>query len=300
MHLQFWSSPTFPNPVLMRGWGDMGLSGLGQFIAGYDDPVTRRGWGGMWGLSAAQQQTGTTIASEAGAGAAATGALLATLAGQQIALLPAYFSLAGPIGAAVGAAVAIGVALAKIFSGCGQTCVAATAIANQIEPYLAQNVTNYIHTPVRFKSFQAAALNNFDFAWNALVKACSDPNLGDAGQRCITDRQRGSCKFKTSPGAGCPADQSNCWTQDASGHCTFNPGGPNGSGNACWDWFLGYRDPIANDPCVTPDPTAADAAGGMTAQQIAGAGPSVTLPGGTSLPMLALVGGGLILFGLMQ
>ena len=35
--------------------------------------------------------------------------------------------------------------------------------------------------------------------------------------------------------------------------------GASGSGTACWDWFIGYHDPIANDPTVVPDPTSTTA-----------------------------------------
>lgn len=35
--------------------------------------------------------------------------------------------------------------------------------------------------------------------------------------------------------------------------------GPN-SGTNCWNWFIGYYDPIANDPTVVPDPVPGAAA----------------------------------------
>ena len=162
-------------------------------------------------------------------GAATTGSLIAALAGAG--------PLAGPIGAAVGAVAGI---LVQVFKGCGQTCVQATSIANQVEPVLAQNLAAYIAEPVHYASLQAAALNNFDTAWAALVQNCSNPALAAAGQNCIGDRQRGSCAYKTSPGG---------WSGK-----TYMPPGANGSGSACWNWFVGYRDPIANDPNVVPDP----------------------------------------------
>lgn len=62
-----------------------------------------------------------------------------------------------------------------------------------------------------------------------------------------------------------------------------------------WDWFARYRDPIENDPNVTADPTFTDnlLPSGLT--DIFSFGGS----GGTS-PILLLLGGGLVIFGLMQ
>lgn len=305
MHLQVYDAPFLPLPAQLRGWG--GLQGFPQPTLGrglgqswdnvfdryWDDPVARHGWGGLWGLGQCPGATGMTsssIASMAASGAATTGTILTTLA--HMAIISSAFGPAAIVGAAVAGLTAVGIAIAKIFSGCGCTCVEATSIANQVAPYLQQNVDHYVNSPVRYKSMQTAALNNFDTAWSALVQACSNPALASAGARCISDRQRGSCAYKTSPGSGCPSDQSNCWTQDASGKCTFNRGGPNGSGNACWDWFSGFRDPISNDPCVQPDPTSADVASGATASQISSA--STSTSGSNMLPIL-LIGGAVLL-----
>lgn len=181
--------------------------------------------------------TGSTIASVAAAGAATTGSMLALFAGM---------SAAGPIGAGVAALIGIGVAVANLFQGCGQTCVEASNIANQLGDQLTQNLNAYLAIPApRYASMQAAALNNFDTGWNALVSACSDPTLGSAGKACISDRQQGACTWKASPGG---------WSQDANGNWNYTGYGPAGSGNACWNYFVGMRDPIANDPTVIPDP----------------------------------------------
>ena len=138
-------------------------------------------------------------------------------------------------------------------------------------------------------SLQAAALNNFDTVWNALKTACSDPSLGAAGQRCISDRQQGSCAYKVSPGG---------WQN---GVYVYN--GPNGSGSSCWNWFVGYRDPIANDPTVVPDPTPTSpsassnvAAGGNPISAVLGSGfnfSSLILPA-------AVIGGGLLVAALVD
>ena len=140
---------------------------------------------------------------------------------------------------------------------------------------------------------QAAALNNFDTVWAALEQACSDPSLGKAGQNCISDRQAGSCAYKVkSVGSW----QGGKWV----------PGqGGNGSGSACWNWFIGYRSPIADDPNVQPDPTPASS----VASAVASGGPagsgggSSFIPSGLNLGSLLLpagiIGGGLLLAAFM-
>jgi hypothetical protein len=128
-------------------------------------------------------------------------------------------------------------------NGCGQTCVQATAIANQVATLLTQNMNNYISQPVRTASMQAAALSVFDQAWTSLQQGCAAIK-GAAGTDCVSDRAEGACKWMASPGG---------WVTNADGTCTFNYWGAAGSGSSCWNWFNGMRDPIANDPCVIPD-----------------------------------------------
>lgn len=201
-----------------------------------------------WAQPAALEGIGTfdpgtqSIEQMAAKGAVITGQLIAALA-----VIP----IAGPIAAAVAA---IGVLIANQFSGCGQTCVAASNIANQVGALLQQNFDAYMSAPVHYQSLQAAALNNYDTAWNALVKACSDPSLGAAGQNCIGDRQRGACHYHTSPSG---------WSQ-TNGVWTYTPPGLDGSGTTCWNWFVGLRDPIANDPTVVADPAGAGGILGTT------------------------------------
>jgi hypothetical protein len=191
-----------------------------------------------------------------------------------VSLLVGLSVIGGPVGAVIGGLIAIGSTVASLFGGCGQTCVQATNIANQVGGVMNQNVTQYLAAPIHYQSLQAAALNNFDTAWAALVQACSNPQLAAAGQRCISDRQRGSCKWKTSPGG---------WQQQ-SGKWVYVAPGPSGSGTTCWDWFVGNRDPIANDPTVVADPPAASAAaassttgGALFASGTAAAPSSLTL-----------------------
>jgi hypothetical protein len=184
------------------------------------------------------------VSSLVAAGASVTTGILGALSAAAVG-----GSMAGPIGLAIAGVAAIAIVLVKIFSGCGQTCVEATAIANQVEPVLLQNLQQYMAAPVHYASLQAAALNNFNTAWQGLVQGCGSGALATtkAGENCIANRQQGSCAYKTSPGG---------WQQDASGNWSYVYPGANGSGTACWDWFIGYYDPIANDPTVVPDPVA--------------------------------------------
>lgn len=192
---------------------------------------------GLGGLGTTALQTGETAASIAAMGITTTTSILGAL-GSTLTVLGLSLPV---VGAAIAALVTVGIAIANCFKGCGQTCVLATQYANQADTILAQNVDAYTSSPLRYASMQAAALNTFDTTWTALQQACGQAQLGTAGQNCITDRQRGSCKWKASQGG---------WNSDGS----YTKWGAAGSGTACWNWFIGMRDPIANDPFVQPDP----------------------------------------------
>lgn len=195
----------------------------------------------QWGMGDALQ-VGETIGSTVATGIATTLSIMSAL-GSQLTIL----GLALPVvGTAIAAIVAVGIAVANMFKGCGQTCVAASNIANQADALMTQNVNAYTSSSVRYVSMQQAALNTFDTTWAALQQACGNPQLASAGQRCITDRQRGACTWKASQGG---------WNADG----TFTHWGAAGSGDVCWNWFVGMRDPIANDPFVQPDPTSSTA-----------------------------------------
>jgi hypothetical protein len=184
--------------------------------------------------------------------------------------------LATGIGAAVAGAVLLATAIYKEFEGCGQTCVITSDIANRIEPLLLQNLNNYLSSPVHYASLQAAALNNFLTAWNSLYTACNNPSYQQAGVNCIGDRDQGSCKWRTAT----PGGWSNgVWTP---------PGSQVQSGGSCWNWWIGYHDPIANDPTVVPDPPPGTASGAIT-QSL---GIPATIAGVPSTPLL--IGGALL------
>ena len=231
-----------------------------------------------WNAGAAWHGRGDRQAAYIGQAAASA----ASLTGVLVASLAAI-PIAGPIAARIAA---IGLALANVFSGCGQTCIQATSYANQAEPLLLQNLQQYMAAPVHYASLQAAALNNFELTWTALQQACSSPSLGSAGQACISDRQQGSCAYKTSAGG---------WQQNSDGSWTYVFPGANGSGSTCWNWFVGYHDPIANDPTVVPDPIPGAAALSSITRSlgipatIAGIPTADLLIGGGALLLLALL-----------
>jgi len=205
-------------------------------------------------------------------------------------------AVGGPLGGAIASSIAeIGVMLSDLFSGCGATCTEATQYANQAEPLLLQNLQTYLSAPVHYASLQAAALANFDSTWSWLLTACGNPALGSAGQNCISQRQEGACDSKNATPGG--------WVQDSSGNWTYQfATGPN-SGTNCWNWFIGYRDPIANDPTVVPDPvpgasTLEAIPGFSSLLSTIGLSPSSTVFG---LPVvdLILLGGALLVAGLV-
>lgn len=161
-------------------------------------------------------------------------------------------ALTGPLAPFVAAAGALVALFGQIFSGCGQTCVLASQDANQVETILKNNLTSYLaggHTA----SEQQAALAVFQYAAQQLTNACGNPSLGKAGQNCISQRLvPTACQWKTSPGG---------WSNGV-----YIYPGPAGSGSTCWNWIVGYYDPIANDPTVVPDPgTSPITTGGTTA-----------------------------------
>lgn len=99
-----------------------------------------------------------------------------------------------------------------------QQKVASTAIVNELEPVLKDNLDAYMAGP-RTRTAQALHLAQFDQAWEYLKsqEGCGNPELGNPGRNCIADRSRGGR----------------------------------------WDWASYYRDPIAKDAGVQPDPAPA-------------------------------------------
>lgn len=186
------------------------------------------------------QSTSGTISQVAGGAATVTGSTLGLLtAAGALQAVP----VAGQI---IGAALAITAVVASFFKGCGSSCVLTSDEANQVGNLMSQNLNQYMAAPVSATT-QQEALANFDQLWAGLVSYCSQPSMSSAGQRCISDRQQGSCAYKTTPGG---------WQQQ-NGTWVYVSPGANGSGSTCWNYFVGMRDPIANDPRVTAAQAAA-------------------------------------------
>lgn len=234
-------------------------------------PARRRSLSALGSLTPAQlaQQIGGLT------GSLATGALAAaSLAGV---ITSATAAVAIPIVGAAIAAVTVGVA-AILNSGCGQTCIVTSNWANQAEQLLIQNIQGYFALPTpRSQSAQAVAVANFDNVWAYLSQQCGQSALGTAGVDCTKDRMRGACK----------------WTQTTTSPLLQYPGEP--QPGACWNWFNGYRDPIANDPNVAPDSVAAPAGSstgtGITSILNSPIDPqSLVLYGGLALLALGLMG----------
>ena len=186
-------SPPSLSAVSSQGWGGLRRPSpsLSSSLPSYPSPVPRQSLGQLEGKVA--------TAAFIGAGAAKGAAV------------------AGPIGAAVGAAVAATISLVRHIKTRNRQKTASTTVVNDVEPMLKQNLDAYLGSN-RTQSEQAASVENFYMLWNVVVESCSDPLLGSAGERCISEREEGA-----SP-----------------------PWGPN--------WFQLYLDPIRNDPNVIQDP----------------------------------------------
>jgi hypothetical protein len=230
-----------------------------------------RGKRGM-GQTGGQTTTSGLVSTTSGAAGGILGTTLPLVYGS-VAAVP----IAGQIAVA---ALAITAVIAALFKGCGQTCILTTNEVNQVEPYLQQNLAEYLAAPVSAAT-QQEALNNFNQLWQGVVTYCSQPSMSTAGKNCISDRQEGSCAYKTSPGG---------WNQ-TNGVWSYTYPGANGSGSTCWNWFVGYHDPIANDPRVA----AASASSATTSNPVSAVASALSSGGLSSflLPAL-LIGGGLL------
>jgi hypothetical protein len=180
-------------------------------------------------------------------------------------------------GAALSAAVPIvGAALAGVTmivqqlianSGCGQTCIETSSWANQAAAALQKNLDAYFALPApRTQSQQALAVANFNTIWQQLVSACGQPGTGNAGVRCISDRQQGACTWKQTK-------------------TPVYPGEP--AIGACWNWWNGYLGPIQQDPVVADT---VDTALTSAASSVSGTLDSLFSGSGSSLAALLVAG----------
>jgi len=191
-------------------------------------------------------------------------ALAGTIAASTVvgaAIAPFLFAAAGLVGP-----------IAAMFKGCGTTCTQASQIADKAEVALNSVKNKYLSLPVHYATAQRAALVAFDAIMADMYKACSNPALREAGQKCISERliRGGSAPW-------CPA------------------------GTGC-DWLTAIRDPIANDPDVAPDPPRDRASTDSTMESFAGSngagGLMQSTVGGFPIPLL--LGGGLLVYLALQ
>lgn len=194
----------------------------------------------------AHRGMGTVEVSQGGSVAQYAGGALQAGTSIAAAVLAAT-GVGAPIAALVAALGNVLGPLISKFSGCGQTCVIATQDVNQVGSAMTQAFNIYMSAPVHYASVQAAFLQYFDQLMAALQQACGNPQLGQAGQNCISDNSPNACKWKASPGG---------WTQNGDGTYTYTAWGAAGSGDSCWNPYVGIRDVVANDPTVVPDGTA--------------------------------------------
>ncbi len=169
----------------------------------------------------------------------------------------------GPIGLAITGAIMGITTLIGRMKLAAQRRIASTSIVNEIEPVMKQNLAAYLGSP-RTISNQSQAAANFYALWDIVVESCGVSELGQAGRRCISDRQRGGM----------------------------------------WDWFVYYLDPIEKDPGVKPDlemevVTVTDPETGEQVQVMREKTglfqTPIQLPGGIELsPVMLLVGAGVV------
>jgi hypothetical protein len=228
--------------------------------------IRTRGFGDAASLSRDVSVGGSLVASGATAiigNIASNGGTILGLSATT--LLP----VVGPI---LGAAV-MGLQMLIANSGCGQTCIVTSQWANQAADKLQQVLDGYFALPApRTEAQKAVAVAAFNSVWQTLEQLCGQPGTGNAGVRCISDRQAGACTWKQK-------------------YAPVYPGEPNIG--ECWNWFNGYLGPIQQDP-VVPDPVASD-----VATLASGSFLGTSAGGGSDLLPLAAIAG-LVLLGVMS
>lgn len=230
----------------------LALNGLG-----YPDVTSSPSWSGT-SIAAGAAGAGAGITVGLTTGSVKRGSIAA--AGAALAAMAPMTGPAAPFVAAVGGIVT---GLATMFNGCGQTCTEATKYANRAAEAFEQIKSQYWAQPQRTRSSQTAALAALDAIAGELYAMCSNPALGTAGQKCISERLvRGG----TAPWCPTP-DKRGC------------------------DFFATFRDPIANDSGVVSDPVADQVAAALGVD-------AAGLPSGGSLLLLGAAA--LLLVGVMS
>lgn len=226
------------------------------------------GYRGMGATVAQNVQAGGTVG--AGVATAVLGNIAAN-GGTVLGLTGAALSSAVPVIGAVLSGVVTLVSSLIANSGCGQTCIETSQWANQAAAALQKNLDAYFALPApRTQAQQAVAAANFNTIWAQLQQMCGQPGTGTAGQRCISDRQRGACTWKQK-------------------YQPQYPGQP--QIGACFDWFNGYLDPITQD-AVVPDAVVTPTSGSNPLSFL-----TSSSGGSSSLVPLALLAG-LVVWGL--
>jgi len=181
-----------------------------------------------------------------------------------LALAPAT----GPAAPFVAAAAALVSLIGNLFHGCGNTCIQATQYANQAGSQLDTLLAQYWALPTpRPYAAQQAYLQTCQqiFAW--LQQMCSNPALGQAGQRCISERltQR-----------ACPS--------------TLNDSNIGGGNIDFCDYWSVFYNPVLNDPNVESptQSTSSPASTGGSTTASSGTASAGTTP---DLAPLLLIGG---------
>lgn len=194
--------------------------------------VLTGGFRGMGDAASSAQAAGVIGSAAAGTATAILGSLTA---GGTAGILGITSAAVPVIGAALMAATLVVQYLIRN-SGCGQTCIETSAWANQAAAALQKVMDAYFALPApRTQAQKAVAVAAFQGIWAQMVQACGQPGTGNAGVRCISDRQQGACT----------------WRQK---YAPVYPGQP--AIGECWNWWNGYLGPIQADP-VVPDPPVA-------------------------------------------
>lgn len=179
----------------------------------------------------------------------------------------APFILAGT--AAIGPAIALFTRLAQ---GCGETCLVSSGYADEAERSLIEVNRQFFAQPTITPELKTKALEFVDKVLNQLRQLCSQPQLGAAGQRCISERL-----VKGGSAPWCP------------------------TGTGC-DWITLYRDPIANAPLTAPTAQPGGGGSSLTASGGGGGGIVATITQGSTAGIpnwaIALALGGLLIFAL--
>lgn len=184
----------------------------------------RRGLGAVPLTTTQKLGQGVAAGAAIGAGTAlSTGSIFAGAAASGLAVIAPFTGPAAPF--LLAAAALVG-PIASLFHGCGKSCTQATKYADQAAAAAKDLQAKYWAQPVRYKVSQLQTLAYLDQIADFLRQGCSDPSLGSAGARCISERL-----VRGAPAPWCPTpDHTGC------------------------DFYTSIYDPIANDAGVVPDP----------------------------------------------